>query len=469
MTARLGALGAATLAAALCLLAPASPAHAAAADGAHASSASQGPLIDPESDDALLNLLMEDGIQYTTSTGVEDAESYGGADSTLVIDSDENGLDALQIQQLANGRWGRIIVLSDQQDLLDALAPGVVAEGQNPDSGGSSPVDPGCGQADAGAAGSVLMPSGSVVYQVSAEKGAGATPSATDTAGADATASATGAATPQVSDVTGCYMPGDGSGEPAMVSLRNATTGGDVIVLGWTDFAENQYLAQQGDAALALRLFGAHGTLVWLATSFTEDQNLTGCQGAACGGGDGSATSGPGGSGGGSGGGGGLGGGGGAGQGGNGNGGSARSVTLAQLIPHWIWWMLLQLVVAAVALAYWRSRRLGRLVSEQLPVTVRAAETVEGHANLYRRAAAHGRAAGLLRSATARRIAPLLGLPAGPAGRAPATLVDPIAARLGRPAEQVRAILAGAAPMTEAELVQLTDQLDRLEQEVRSP
>jgi hypothetical protein len=465
MTARLGALGATTLAAALCLLAPASPAHAAAADGANASSsASQGPLIDPESDDALLNLLMEDGIQYTTSSTVDDAESYGGADSTLVIDGDETGLDAQQIQQLAHGRWGRIIVLSVDQNLLDALAPGVYAEGPGADSGGSAPVDPGCGQTDASSAGSVLMPTGSEVYQVAAA--AGATPSATDTGGADATASASGTTAPQITDVTSCYTPGDAGG-PAMVSLRNATTGGDVIVLGFTDFVENQYLAQQGDAALALRLFGAHGTLVWLATSFTEDQNLTGCQGASCGnGGNGTAPSGPGGSGGGS-------GGGGGGQGGNGNGSgggsSARSVTLAQLIPHWIWWMLLQLVVAAVALAYWRSRRLGRLVSEQLPVKVRAAETVEGHANLYRRAAAHGRAAGLLRSAAARRIAPLLGVPAGPAGRAPATLVDPIAARLGRPAEQVRAILAGAAPMTEAELVQLTDQLDRLEQEVRSP
>jgi hypothetical protein len=144
-------------------------------------------------------------------------------------------------------------------------------------------------------------------------------------------------------------------------------------------------------------------------------------------------------------------------------------VTLAQLMPHWIWWMLLQLVLAAIALAYWRSRRLGRLVGEQLPVRVRAAETVEGHANLYRRASAHGRAAGLLRSAAARRIAPLLGLPAGPAGRVPSSLVGPVAERLGRAPEQVRAILAGAAPMTEAELVQLTDQLDRLEQEVRSP
>lgn len=452
---------AACLAAATCLLAPAAPAYA--DSGPAASSASQGPFADPTNDDGMLNLLMEDGVQYTTSTDADDAASYSGSDSTLVIDSDETGLSDADISELATNAWGRVIILSGDQNLVDAFAPGVAVAGNAAPESGST-VAPGCGQPDASAAGSVLMPSAAEIYQLPA-----ATPTATpsDTATPTPTDSAYG---PQVSAVTGCYAPrgaGDGqfTGEPAMVSLNNATTGGDVILLGWTDFAENQYLAQQGDAALALRLFGAHGTLVWLATQFTDDENLTGCQGAACtGGGFPTATASGGGSGG-------VGGGGGTGNGGGGGGSgkSAQAVTLAQLIPHWIWWMLLQLVVAALALAYWRSRRLGRLVSEQLPVKVRAAETVEGHANLYRRASAHARAAGLLRGAAARRIAPLLGLPAGPAGRCPETLVEPIAARIGRPAEQLRAILAGPVPTTEAELVELTDQLDRLEQEVRSP
>jgi len=79
------------------------------------------------------------------------------------------------------------------------------------------------------------------------------------------------------------------------------------------------------------------------------------------------------------------------------------------------------------------------------------------------------RAAGLLRSATARRIAPLLGLAGRPAGRKPESLVPAVATRLNRPPEQVHTILAGEVPLTEAELVRLTDKLDRLEQEVRSP
>ena len=423
-----------------------------------ASPSATTPLISPEDDDAMLNLLMEDGVQYTTSSEADDAAAYSGRDSTLVIDQDEANMSASDIAELASSTWGRVIILSYDPSLLQAFAPGVSASGAPATSTATSPastadstlVTPGanCTQSNATSAGSVVMPEGSETYTLPA-----ATPSAAPTSTAKA----------QDTDLTACYYVDGSDSAPAMVSLHDDETGGDVILLGWTDFTENEYLSEEGDAALALGLFGGHGTLVWLATQFTEDNNLNGCVGQACD--SGGATANPsgnpsaqGGSGG--------------GNGGNGNGnggGTSQAVTLAQLIPHWIWWMLLQLVIAAMALAYWRSRRLGRLVGENLPVKVRAAETVEGHANLYRRAAAHGRAAGLLRSAAARRIAPLLGLPAGPAGRDPATLVHPVAERLDWPPGQVHAILAGEAPTTEAELVRLTDQLDRLEQEVRSP
>jgi hypothetical protein len=403
------------------------------------------PLVSPQNDDAMLNMLMENGIQYTTSTAVADATTYSGSDTTLVIDQDETSLSATDIAQLASSTWGRIIVLGYDSNLINALAPGVTVD-KPTTTESSTVVDPGtgCAQSNSTAAGSVVMPAGSETYQL-------------PKTATSATATPTGTASPAYTDLTGCYAIGS-NGDPALVSLHNTKTGGDVILLGWTDFTENEYLTSQGDASLALGLFGAHSTVVWLAQQFTEDNNLNGCFGQACSGGatpTGSASGAGGGAGGGSG-------------SGSGGGGSSSAVTLAQLIPHWIWWMLLQLLVAAVALAYWRSRRLGRLVGENLPVKVHAAETVEGHANLYRRASAHGRAAGLLRSAAARRIAPLLGLPAGPAGRKPESLVQAVAERLGQAPEQVHAILAGEVPMTEAELVRLTDQLDRLEQEVRS-
>jgi hypothetical protein len=434
-----------------------------AATPAHAASPSATtPLISPENDDAMLNLLMEDGVQYTTASAPDDAAAYSSRDTTLVIDQDEANMSASDIAELATSTWGRVIILSYDPSLLQAFAPGVSTSGTPATSATSTSTDPavvspgsGCTQSNATSAGSVVMPEGSETYTLPK-----ATPQSTPATSTN-TPNSTNAAKTQDPDLTACYFVDGSDNAPAMVSLHDRKTGGDVILLGWADFAANEYLAEQGDAALALGLFGAHGTLVWLATQFTEDNNLNGCVGQACG--SGSATANP------------QGnpsaqGGGGSGSGGNGNGSSSsQAVTLAQLIPHWIWWMLLQLVIAAAALAYWRSRRLGGLVGENLPVKVRAAETVEGHANLYRRAAAHGRAAGLLRSAAARRIAPLLGLPAGPAGRRPETLVHPIAQRLNRPPEQVHAILAGEAPLTETELVRLTDQLDRLEQEVRSP
>jgi hypothetical protein len=427
----------------------ATPAHAATT-----SPSATTPLLSPENDDAMLNLLMEDGVQYTTASAPDDAAAYSSRDTTLVIDQDETDMSASDIAELATSTWGRVIILSYDPSLLQAFAPGVSASGvPAPSTTGSTLVSPGagCTQSNATSAGSAVMPEGSETYTLPK-----ATPSSTPT-----TLTTPTATTPDP-DLTACYFLDGSDNAPAMVSVHDKKTGGDVILLGWTDFAENKYMAEQGDAALALGLFGAHGTLVWLATQFTEDNNLNGCVGQACG--SGTATANP------SGNPPGQGGGAGSGSGGNGNGSSnSQAVTLAQLIPHWIWWMLLQLVIAAMALAYWRSRRLGRLVGENLPVKVRAAETVEGHANLYRRAAAHGRAAGLLRSATARRIAPLLGLPAGPAGRKPTTLVHPIAQRLNWPPAQVHAILAGEAPLTETELVRLADQLDRLEQEVRSP
>jgi hypothetical protein len=417
---------------------------------ATASPTSTTPLVSPQNDDAMLNMLMENGIQYTTSTAASDADIYSGSDTTLVIDQDESDMSASDIARLASTAWGRIIVLSADQALIDALAPGVTVDKPSTTEA-STVVDTGtdCTQSDATSAGAVVMPDGSETYQLPTSS----------TASASAAATPTGTTSPAYTNLTGCYAIGSNA-DPALVSLKNTETGGDVILLGWTDFTENEYLTSQGDASLALGLFGGHGTLVWLAKQFTLDENLNGCTGLACGSGTPTATA--------SGAGGGGSGGGGGGSGSGGGGSSSQAVTLAQLIPHWIWWMLLQLLIAAVALAYWRSRRLGRLVSENLPVKVRAAETVEGHANLYRRASAHGRAAGLLRSAAARRIAPLLGLPAGPAGRKPESLVQAVAERLGRPPEQVHAVLAGEVPMTEAELVRLTDQLDRLEQEVRS-
>ena len=99
------------------------------------------------------------------------------------------------------------------------------------------------------------------------------------------------------------------------------------------------------------------------------------------------------------------------------------------------------------------------MVVEPLPVVVRAAETVEGRARLYHRGRARDRAAQALRDGARSRLVPLLGLGADPP---PSTVVDTVAARSGRPPQEVGALLFGGAPTDDAQLVALPDALDQL-------
>ena len=127
----------------------------------------------------------------------------------------------------------------------------------------------------------------------------------------------------------------------------------------------------------------------------------------------------------------------------------------------------LQVGVAVLLLALWRARRLGAVVVEPLPVVVRAAETVEGRARLYRRTVPAGRPPRRCGPASGPGSAAALGLP---------RRADPPAAGRGgrrpRPAgagADVAALLYGAAPADDAALVRLADDLDALEREVRRP
>jgi len=117
------------------------------------------------------------------------------------------------------------------------------------------------------------------------------------------------------------------------------------------------------------------------------------------------------------------------------------------------------LLIAALAYALARARRLGPPVGEPLPVVVRAVETVEGRGRLYRRANARGTAIRALRDSALGRLREALDLP--PDAAAP-LVVDAVAARTGRPAEQVDEVLFGADPTSDQELVRLAADLDRL-------
>ncbi|MFJ7900753.1 DUF4350 domain-containing protein [Streptomyces sp. NPDC096198] len=215
-----------------------------------------------------------------------------------------------------------------------------------------------------------------------------------------------------------CY-PGDGL--PTLVRLPAASAHGDTVVLGAPDILYNKHLGKEGNASLALQLLGSRTHLVWYLPSLSDT----------------SAT-------------------------------DAGSRSFFDLLPRGWLWGTLQLFIAAAVAALWRARRLGPLVPEQLPVAIRASETVEGRARLYRRARARDRAAAALRSTTRTRLAPLVGIPVAQA-HTPETLLPALSARLHGDDRTLRPLLFGPPPGDDAALIALADQLDALESEVRRP
>jgi hypothetical protein len=214
-----------------------------------------------------------------------------------------------------------------------------------------------------------------------------------------------------------CYRRPENPDQGSYLSLD--TPRRTVTVIGQSDLLTNEYLGTDGNAALALWTLGEQPSLIWYTPDPLEPQ-----------------------------------------------GSGQDRPTLLDLLPDWVFWVVVQLVVATVVAIGWRARRLGRLVPEPLPVIVRAAETQEGRARLYRQASARGRAAATLRTAALRRLAGRL---AAPAGTTPAQLVTLVAEATGRDPSgetQLHAVLLGPAPASDAELIQLADDLDTVEREL---
>jgi hypothetical protein len=139
--------------------------------------------------------------------------------------------------------------------------------------------------------------------------------------------------------------------------------------------------------------------------------------------------------------------------------------TIGELLPDGLVFGVLQVALAFVVLALWRARRLGRVVPERLPVVVRAAESVEGRARLYRAAGARGQAAEALRAGARDRLARGLGL--APRSTSRPALVGTLAQRTGQDPPAVDELLYGRAPVDDAGLVELADRLDQLESSTR--
>lgn len=236
-------------------------------------------------------------------------------------------------------------------------------------------------------------------------------------------------------DATACY-PAKGL---ATLLVVQQNPSGDTVLLGSPDLLYNERLDQQGNASLALQLLGSRPHLVWYLPSLDDPSAAIADTGSGNGDeNDDNSTSGE----------------------------SSESSFIALIPSGWLWGTL-QLAFAAVLAAIWRARRLGPLVTERLPVAIRASESTEGRARLYRRANARDRAAASLRSATRIRIAPLLGVSPREA-HSPDALLPAVAARLTTADGDLSTLLFGPAPDDDAALVLLTDQLDALEREVRT-
>lgn len=137
---------------------------------------------------------------------------------------------------------------------------------------------------------------------------------------------------------------------------------------------------------------------------------------------------------------------------------------VGRLLPRWLVPSVWLLGIAAVALLLQRARRLGPLVTEPMAVTIRALESTTALGRLYERARDRWHAADLLIEGTTRRLRQQLGT----SPRATREeLVRAIAARTGRPAEQITGLLERVVK-NDADLVALAGELTQLEEEVRT-
>jgi hypothetical protein len=209
-------------------------------------------------------------------------------------------------------------------------------------------------------------------------------------------------------EMTRCY---DG----ALIRFRAG--GRTITAVGSTDFMTNGRLLQAGNAALAMNLAGDRPRLVWYAPHRVEGE-------------------------------------------------SATKASLVDLIPPNVIWIVWQLALVVLLIAAWKGRRPGPLVAEELPVVVRASETVEGRGRLYRSRRARDRAAAALRTASLQRLLPRLGLGAGAASGA---VVSTVAQRIGSDPRFVSYHLFGPPPTTDNDLLQLARALDEIERQVAHP
>ncbi|MGW3958726.1 DUF4350 domain-containing protein [Amycolatopsis sp. NPDC005003] len=320
---------------------------------------------------ALVQLLKAQGIDVRTVHTIAEADAEVGEDSTLLVTAPDVA-PAKRFDALRERAADVVLVTPGEVTLRDSL-----------------PLVHQAGRSDVG----TLPPQCTVAAAVAA---------------GEATLGGIGYASP---GARSCYPGEDGGGTLLQLAEGDRTT----TLLGTAAPLTNARLAEQGNAALSLRLLGGHAKLVWYLPT-ASDPALDD---------------------------------------------SRRSIF--DLIPDGWYFGTAQAFVAVALLALWRARRLGPVVTEPLPIVVRAAETAEGRARLYRRAKAAGHAGETLREAARGRLRATLGLPRD---ADPAALVESVSTRTGRPPNGVGAVLYGPPVPDDPALVRLAGELDDVEREV---
>jgi hypothetical protein len=325
---------------------------------------------EPTGAHALAKLLRDQGVDVRTARTMAEADDQIAEGATLLVTRPDL-VPAKRLDALRKRAADVVLVTPGERTLHDSL-PLVRKAGQSD----IAVLSPQCTVAAAVAAGNATL--GGVGY------------------------SAPGARS--------CYPGEDGGG----TLLQLADTGGTTTLLGSPAPLTNARLAEEGNAALSLRLLGAHPRLVWYLPS-ADDPGL-----------------------------------------------DDTRKSLFELIPAGWYYGTAQAFIAVVLLALWRARRLGPVVTEPLPIVVRAAETAEGRARLYRRAKAAGHAGETLREAARTRLRTTLGLPRDADA---AALVVAVSTRTGRAENDVGAVLYGPPVPDDPALVRLAGELDRVERE----
>ncbi|WP_167047150.1 DUF4350 domain-containing protein [Salinibacterium sp. ZJ454] len=330
----------------------------------------------PEGSRALAEVLRDQGVDVVPTVSLDqtrkEATSAGLEDTTIVLFDPSGFLTEDQLRQ-TTGLATHLIVIDPDFGQLNALAPAVEAAGNV-----SGVLDADCGVR--------------AVDNASSVTGEGSGYRLTDPS----------------ADAVACL--GSGDDVYSLIQLPADAAEASVTVLGTTTALRNETVALEGNAALALTLFGGTDTLIWYLPSIADVENA--------------------------------------------------ALTPEELMPPWTVGIPFALLAVGLAAALWRGRRFGPLVVENLPVTVRASETTEGRARLYEKNSARLRALDSLRLGAVQRLAAHVGL-------SRSATVDEIlaatAAATGWPLPTVRAILLDAQPGSDADLMTLSDDLTRLE------